>query len=109
MEVNNSPTGIYQVFGQNLKKYRGASGLSQSKLAELCNISTNYIVQMELGRKFPSASVIETLAKVLEIHFHQLFVDDDLTEVSRKHIEKVEKTKADIIEEISTILDKRII
>jgi len=45
------------------------------KLAEYCNASTGYISEIEIGRKFPSADMIEKIAKALSIEPYQLFKD----------------------------------
>lgn len=47
------------------------------KLAELCNTSTSYIGEIEIGRKFPSIEMIEIFCKALEIKPFQLFMDED--------------------------------
>jgi transcriptional regulator with XRE-family HTH domain len=64
------------VFIQNLKKYRKIRGFSQMKLAELCNSSTSYIGQIEIGNKFPSIDKIEKMALALNVKPHRLFFDE---------------------------------
>ncbi|MDR1619009.1 MAG: helix-turn-helix domain-containing protein [Treponema sp.] len=67
---------LRDIFIVNLKKYRKARGVSQMKLAELCDSSTSYIGQIEIGGKFPSVEMIEKIAKSLQIKPHLLFVDE---------------------------------
>lgn len=43
------------------------NNLSQQELAEKCETATNYISEIETGRKFPSIEMIEKLATVLNI------------------------------------------
>jgi transcriptional regulator with XRE-family HTH domain len=67
---------LKRVFIQNLKKYRKARGFSQMRFAELCDSSTSYIGQIEIGNKFPSISMIEKMAQTLRIKPHLLFFDE---------------------------------
>ena len=43
------------------------------KLADYCNISPGYIGEIESGRKFPSAEMIEKIADVLRIEPYRFF------------------------------------
>ena len=65
--------GIKEVLALNLKKNRLKLGLTQEKLSERANISTHYFAMIELAKKFPSANMLERLAKALEIEPHELF------------------------------------
>jgi transcriptional regulator with XRE-family HTH domain len=56
---------IKTVLGSNIRKFRTALGLSQSKLAEMAGIATNYLGLIECGKKFPSAEMIERIANAL--------------------------------------------
>ena len=42
-------------------------------LAELCETSTSYIGQIEIGNRFPSLELIEKIANALQIRPHLLF------------------------------------
>jgi transcriptional regulator with XRE-family HTH domain len=46
------------------------------KLAELCDASTSYIGQIEIGNKFPSMEMIEKMSQVLQIRPYLLFQDE---------------------------------
>ena len=61
-------------FGKNLKYYRFKNNFSQEKLAELADISTNYVSQTELGQHSVDFLVIERLSKALNIEPFQLFL-----------------------------------
>ncbi len=73
---------LHELFGSNVKKFRHMNGLTQVKLAELCELSSNYIVEIETARKFPTIEVIETLARILKIEAYQLFFNEDLSQGS---------------------------
>ncbi|GHV36084.1 hypothetical protein AGMMS50268_18800 [Spirochaetia bacterium] len=57
----------------NLKKKRRILGISQAKLAEKANTSTQYVAMIELEKKFPSPEMLERLAAALEIDPPELF------------------------------------
>ena len=59
--------------GANIKIYRNACGLSQSKLAEQAETATNYISAIEAGRRFPSVEMLEKIAFVFGIDTPELF------------------------------------
>jgi len=66
---------LKQIFAYNLKIFRKKAKLSQMKLAECCNASTGYISEIEIGRKFPSAEMIERIADALGVEPYHLFRD----------------------------------
>jgi transcriptional regulator with XRE-family HTH domain len=67
---------LKQIFVVNLKKFRNHKGISQMKLAELCDTATNYIGEIEIGRRFPSLKLIEKIGQVLETEPYRFFIDD---------------------------------
>ena len=62
-----------ELFIINLKEFRRIRGLSQFKLAELCESSQAYIAEIEVGKKFPSPDMIERIASALELESYCLF------------------------------------
>ena len=68
--------GLKQNFVQNLKKFRKIQGISQAKLAVLCDTDLSYIGQIEMGKRFPSIKLIEKMAVVLDIEAYRLFMDE---------------------------------
>jgi transcriptional regulator with XRE-family HTH domain len=67
---------LKDTFIRNLKGYRASKGFSQMKLAELCDTSTAYIGQIEIGNRFPSLDMIEKMAKALQIRPNLLFLEE---------------------------------
>ena len=65
---------LQQIFIANLKKNRKERGYSQMVLSEKCDTTSNYIGQIEMGRRIPSFDKIEKIAAALEIPSHGLFV-----------------------------------
>jgi len=66
---------LRELFIQNLKLYRKMRGISQMKLAELCDSSAGYIGQIEIGNKFPSIEMIDKISCALGIKPYLLFLD----------------------------------
>jgi transcriptional regulator with XRE-family HTH domain len=64
---------LKQIFIKNLKKFRKKRGLSQMQLAEYCGISSVYVSEIEIGKKFPSVGVMEKIATTLKIEPYLLF------------------------------------
>jgi transcriptional regulator with XRE-family HTH domain len=52
---------------------RKARELSQEKFADLCGFDRTYVSGIERGRRNPSLSAIEVLAKALKISVEELF------------------------------------
>jgi len=65
----NSTTEILRI---NIKKYRLERGLTQEKLSELTNISTDYISEIERGKRVPSIKRLDLLANALKIEAYML-------------------------------------
>ena len=63
-----------EIFRNNLKRYRNEQGLTQEKLSEICNISTDYLSQIERGKRTPSFKRMELIAKALGIEVYKLFL-----------------------------------
>ena len=64
---------IMKKFGENVKKYRNRLGLTQEKLAELCECSSQTISGTETGYSFPSSKVLFKLSQMLHVPLMYLF------------------------------------
>jgi transcriptional regulator with XRE-family HTH domain len=67
---------LKQIYIQNLRKFRSERGFSQMQLAEMCDTATNYIGEIEIGRRFPSLKLIEKIGQALKVEPYQFFVED---------------------------------
>jgi len=95
---------LQQVFIANLKKIRKERGVSQMALSEKCDTTSNYIGQIEMGRRIPSFEKIEKIAAALEIPPYELFA----YEAAEKKPEK--KLKAgDYLQKMPQNIKKEII
>ena len=73
----NFKTSLKDTFGQNLKYYRYQKGYSQEKLAEMVDLNSKYVSDIETGKYSVSFENIERIAKVLSIEAYLLFKFDD--------------------------------
>ncbi|MBQ8475757.1 MAG: helix-turn-helix transcriptional regulator [Candidatus Gastranaerophilales bacterium] len=62
------------IFRNNLRFYRNEQGLTQEKLSELTGISTDYLSEIERGKKTPSFKRMELIAKALNLEVYKLFM-----------------------------------
>lgn len=67
---------IIKVFGNNLKKYRMAIGMSQEEFAEKCGLHRTYISAVECHRRRISLENIQRIADALGIETYKLFVEE---------------------------------
>jgi tetratricopeptide (TPR) repeat protein/transcriptional regulator with XRE-family HTH domain len=60
-------TGDARTFGDQLKQYRRAAGLTQEMLAERAGYSTVYVSMLERGQRLPLVATADALADALEL------------------------------------------
>lgn len=79
------------VFIENLKYYRNKKGISQAKLAELCDCGTGTIGSIESARQNPSFDLLFKISEVLDVHPADLFLRDSskTDDEIRAHIERI--------------------
>lgn len=65
--------GLRSLFGKKLKEIREKRGLTQQKLAELCDMQTNSIGLIEIGKTAASFDTIEILSEILDVDYKDLF------------------------------------
>jgi len=98
--------GLKQVFMANMKNRRKQLGLTQEKLAEMCNTDACYIRQIEIGNRFPSVEYIERIAKGLNIEPHLLFYNETSQEKEKyllQSTEQKQKFKNILIENVNKL------
>ena len=61
--MTNSTIKLLQ---NNIKKYRNLKGYTQEKLSELCDISCDYLSEIERGKKTPSLKRFLLICEKLE-------------------------------------------
>ena len=89
-----------QEFVENLKKYRMKSGFSQSYLAELCDVATGTIGNIECGIAKPSFDLIIKMSEVFQIHPALLFSENPAVDYREN------KNACDLLKEIKSIIEE---
>lgn len=67
---------IKKTFGDNLKKYRTALGISQEDFAEKCGLHRTYISAVECYRRSISLENIQKIADALGIEVYKMFMEE---------------------------------
>lgn len=65
-----------KLFGENLRRCRKLSGLSQEQLADRVGVSAKHIGAIETGSSFVSAELLESFAEVLSVNASQFFREE---------------------------------
>ena len=60
------------IFAHNLRKVRTSKGISQEKLADLCDLHRTYVSSVERGERNISVDNMERLAMALGIDLREL-------------------------------------
>lgn len=61
--------------GSNIRKYRKAKNLRQQDLAEMVNVSVNYIGMIERGEKVPALETFIDIINALEVSADVVLAD----------------------------------
>ena len=72
--MTNSPINIFR---KNLKFYRNQRGLTQEELSEISGISSDYISEIERGKKTPSFKRMILISQALDIEIYKLFMKNE--------------------------------
>lgn len=66
-------TKILQRLGENLRKYRLESNLTQEQLAELVGIHPTYVGKLESGKNNPSVKMLYKITRAMNINLCDIF------------------------------------
>lgn len=87
-----------ELTGKRIAEIRNKCGLTQEKLAEMVNYSSNHIAKLESARTKPSFDLLVDIANALNIQLKDLFDFDS--------INTIEYMKDDLVHTIETADDK---
>jgi transcriptional regulator with XRE-family HTH domain len=84
-------------------------------LSQRCDTTSNYIGQIEMGRRIPSFEKIEKIAAALNIASYRLFIPDNDEKLDEKELDTQEflkniplKIKKELISRLTKTLNKDI-
>ncbi len=66
----------YEIFGENVRKYRKLANMTQGELAERCDCCDAHIGHIENGTNKPSLDIAVKIANSLHITIDQLLVEN---------------------------------
>lgn len=99
---------MYPSIGEKIRKYRRIRGLTQEKLAEKTNISTNFLGALERAEKNLTLTNLINIANALDVTADMLLCD----EINKGYIikaslitEKIEKLSFSDRDKIMQMLD----
>ena len=75
---------IKELIGARIKSIRDAKGMTQERLAEVMDINSKYLSNIERGKENPTLDMLIKLANALEVEMWEMF--DFGHEVSRKEL-----------------------
>ncbi|PPE06608.1 helix-turn-helix domain-containing protein [Mesoplasma corruscae] len=64
---------LLEIIAINIKKIRISQNISQEELAFRCNVSKNYLSDIERGTRNITVNIIEKIIKGLNISINELF------------------------------------
>ena len=64
----------FEIIRQNIKKYRNERNLSQVQLAMKCSLSSEYLSEIERGKRAPSLKRLFKIAEALGSEPHKLLM-----------------------------------
>ena len=77
---------IRDVFSQNIKLFREKKGLSQMALASKADLATNFINDIENGKKWISLATLSKLSEALEEMPYSFFVPIQFSSINSNEI-----------------------
>lgn len=69
---------IKKEVGEKIKRFRKKNGFTQEKLAEIVDISSRNLSNIELGISYPKPETLEKIVIALDMTTEELFSNDNL-------------------------------
>ena len=96
----------FKAIGQRIKTYRKLNGLTQEKLAEMIEVSTEHLSRIETGAYRPSLLLIEKISEIFnidesELMFGSIYEINTNTEL----VDKIELLPTKKKQAVSLIID----
>ena len=92
------------ILGSNVKKYRTIKGFSQAKLAEIVDISPNFISDIETGKRWLSSDTLVNIAQALNVEVFeflrpQQIQTDDIISFLHNYTEKASTVASEAVKQ----------
>ncbi len=78
IKIKHTNNYYYDIIRKNIRKYRKQKGYTQAKLADLTDLSNDYICEIESPRKSKGFSIatLTRISDALDIKIEKLFEED---------------------------------
>ena len=100
MEEKEIKTQKAEKIGRQILSIRNKLGMSREKLAEKSNISTNYVYEIEIGKKVPNVIIFSNICNALGVSSEEILnpelkndLNNFIKEISNDFIKLSEKDK----------------
>lgn len=103
-------TNLKEKLGARIQEIRKSKGMTQEKLAELINMDTPNLSNIERGKKFMTADTLEKISNILNVPEYELFnfkhiiSDDELVEKIIDEVKNLDSLKLKYIYKMITDL-----
>lgn len=77
---------ILKKLGMRIREERKKKKLTQEKLAEMVDLSTDYIGYIERGKQTPYLKTLERIAESLDVEVYELFMFEDTVRRSDRKV-----------------------
>lgn len=89
--VNNKPKSpkpakIQELLAKSIKEARGRLNLTQEGLAERTGLTTSFIGEVEICRKFPRPKTLQKISDALGLKPYELFLESSAKELVRHRL-----------------------
>ena len=93
---------LRNTLGSNVKKHRLIKGFSQAKLAEILDISPNFISDIETGKRWLSSDTLVNLAEALNVETYEFLLPqqvatNDIAAFIQTYTEKAAKVASEAV------------
>jgi transcriptional regulator with XRE-family HTH domain len=100
--ISMTESDLRIILGKNLKRYRTFKGLSQAKLAEILDISPNFISDIETGKRWLSSDTLVNLAASLDVEVYEFLkpsetLSDDIEVFIRQYTEEASSVASEAV------------
>lgn len=64
-----------EILRKNIKRYRMEANLTQEALSEMTSISSDYLSEIERGKRTPSLKRLILIAEALNVEVYKFFIE----------------------------------
>ena len=96
---------VQNLLADNIKRARKRLCYSPTHLAELTGLSTSFIGEIELGKKFPSAENFERLSEALGLRPYQLIYEPEEWIIYDKY-DSISALKIELKEKLGILIEE---